>query len=198
MFKRVCFIIAPIVVFAALQCAQAQAPPAQAPPAPAQCSVFNGQPCVYSVKFICGVQSPLPNLRPPSEPPVKPGNYATAVNIHNFHSTDVNVIIQKSAVIALPESQQPGPISSLGRVTLGPGQAFEIDCSDIVSLFPSFPPLPPFIKGFVLLRGAPGISFPTLSVTAVYTVQGATPSPDCEKCGAATAPGGPVSYTYES
>jgi len=171
MFKRVWFLIAPIVMFAALQCAQAQA----------QTCTVSGLPCVYSVKFICGDQPPLPNLRPPSEPPVKPGNYATAVNVHNFHLNQ-ETVIQKSAVIALPENQQPRPISSTRTVTLGPGLAFEIDCSDIVSLFPPLPPLPPFIKGFVVLRGSPaGGPFPTLSVTAVYTAQATTP------------PGGPVS-----
>jgi hypothetical protein len=177
MFKRVWF--TPIVVFAALQSAQAQA---QA------CGTATGLPCVYSVKFICGDQAHLPNLRPPSEPPVKPGNYATAINIHNFHLDQV-AFIEKSAVIALPESQQPRPISSTSTLELPPGLAFEIDCSDIVSLFlPSTAPLPPFIKGFVVLRGLPaGGPFPplpTLSVTAVYTAQATTPIPP---------PSGPVS-----
>jgi len=79
---------------------------------------------------------------------------------------DQTAVISKAVVIANPESQPLGQISSPPRtITLGPGRAFEIDCSDIVSLFPSSSPLPPFIKGFVELRG----SFPTLSVTAVYT-----------------------------
>jgi hypothetical protein len=169
MFKRVWFIIAPIVmVMFAAQCAQAQAQ--------TQTCSIGGQPCVYSVKFICGDQGPIPNLRPPREPPVKPGNYATAVNIHNFH-LDQQAVILKSAVIALPESQKPGQPSQPRTVALGPGQAFEIDCSDIVSLFPSSPALPAFIKGFVELRGSPGAPFPTLSVTAVYTAQATTGGP---------------------
>ena len=170
MFKKVWFILGPIVVFTALQCEQAEAQ---------TCSAA-GPPCVYSIKFICGDQAPVPNLRPPSEPPVKPGNYAAAINIHNFHQ--IPVTIQKSAVIANPEmAAQFGQISMTRVIRVGPGQAFEIDCSDIVSLFqPQVAPLPPFIKGVVELRG----SFPTLSVTAVYTAQATTP---------ATAPSGPVS-----
>ena len=164
MFKSVWFIIAPIVVCTALQCEQAQAQ---------TCSPL-GPPCVYSIKFICGDQPPMPNLRPPSEPPVKPGNYATAINIHNFHQ--IPVTIQKSAVIANPEAHQFGQVSTPRVIRVGPGQAFEID-----SLFqPQLAPLPPFIKGFVELRG----SFPTLSVTAVYTAQATT---------AGTAPSAPVS-----
>jgi len=143
-----------------------------------------GLPCVYSVKYVCGVQAALANLRLPSEPPVKPGNYATAINIHNFHQ-DQKAVILKRAVIALPENQPPGQVSPFRQVILGPGQAFEIDCSDIVTLFGTLPvPLPPFIKGFVELRDAPPNPFPTLSITAVYTAQATT---------AAGTQGGPVS-----
>ena len=58
---------------------------------------------VYSVKFLCGFQNPIDvtPLGPQAEPPVKPGNYATAVNIHNFHAFQVNIC--KKAVLAPPE-----------------------------------------------------------------------------------------------
>jgi hypothetical protein len=150
--------IVPILVFAALPCVQVQAQ---------TCSV-GGQPCVYSVKFICGDQSANPNLPAPREPPVKPGNYATAINIHNYH-LDQTAVIAKSAVIANPEDAKSlGETSPSSTIQLPPGRAFEIDCSDIVTLLGTpTAPLPPFIKGFVELRG----SFPLLSVTAVYTAQ---------------------------
>jgi hypothetical protein len=174
MLKRICLITASLAAFAAFQCAPARAQ---------NCSI-GSLPCVYSVKFVCGVQSADPNLHLPSEPPVKPGNYATAVNIHNFHQ-DQKALIVKRAVIANPENKPPGQISSSRQFVLGPGQAFEIDCSDIVTLFGTLPaPLPPFIKGFVELRGLPPNPFPTLSVTAVYTAQATT---------VAGAQGGPVS-----
>src|SRR5215469_308551 len=164
--KGIFLAAAPMVVLAMLHSAPARAQNQN-------CSV-SGLPCVYSVKFVCGVQSPIPDLRLPSEPPVKPGNYATAVNIHNFHQ-DQKAVVLKSAVIARPENQPLGQISPVRQVVLGPGQAFEIDCSDIVTLFGTPPvPLPPFIKGFVELHGLPPNPFPILSVTAVYTSQATT------------------------
>lgn len=127
-------------------------------------------PFVYSVKFLCGLQTVGSSaFTPPREPPVKPGNYATAINIHNFHSgtTTGSVEFCKKAVIALPESVQPrGQISPIKFDALGPDQALEVDCSDIVSLFPAGTKLPPFIKGFVEIN-----SPLQLSVTAVYTSQ---------------------------
>ena len=35
---------------------------------------------IYAIKFVCGRQAPT-NVTPPVEPPVKPGNYATKVNV---------------------------------------------------------------------------------------------------------------------
>jgi hypothetical protein len=121
---------------------------------------------VYSVKFLCGLQVLGPRVFiPPQEPPVKPGNYATAVNIHNFHNADA--VFAKKAVVALPERQtQRGPVSNFVKEVLGPDQALEVDCTDIVSLFAPPVALPPFIKGFVEI-----VSPVQLSVTAVYTAQ---------------------------
>ena len=147
--------------------------------------------CVYSVKFVCGFQQGNPAFAPPLEPPVKPGNYATAVNIHNFHNGQ-SVPIAKKAVIASPENQEPGQIGQFRKLTLGPDQALEIDCPDIVSLLggTATAPLPPFIKGFVEV-----VSPLPLSVTGVYTAQGCTPQTPgapCEPSGP-LGPSGPVS-----
>ena len=159
-------------------------------PAHAQCAGngippgLNKGPCVYSVKFVCGLQQPIPNLPPPLEPPVKPGNYATAVNIHNFHNNQ-DVPIAKKAVIANTEDQPPGPIGQFRKLVLVPDQALEIDCPDIVRLLqnPGFQP-PQFIKGFVEV-----ISPVPLSVTGVYTAQGCEVTPVANVC----SPTGPVS-----
>ena len=121
-------------------------------------------PCVYSVKFICGTQVPITSQKPPVEPPVKPGNYATAVNIQNFHSQQ-SVQITKRAVIANPENKPAGEVGQPRGVGLKPFQALEVDCPDIVSLLRSTN-LPPFIKGFVVIT-SPAL----LSVTAVYTAE---------------------------
>lgn len=137
--------------------------------------------CTYSVKFVCGLQAPIPGLVPPSEPPVKPGNYATAVNIQNFG--DRSQSITATASIALNISFTLAPTSS---ILLETGQATEIGCSEIVGMFP--PPfnltLPAFITGFVEI-----VSPVQLSVTGVYTAQAC----DVPATGGACQPTGPVS-----
>jgi hypothetical protein len=137
------------------------------------------------VKFVCGLQQPDPKQIPPNEPPVKPGNYATAVNVHNFHNNQ-RVAIAKKAVIANTENQQPGTIGQFRKLLLLPDQALEIDCPDIVGLVSNpLVGLPPFIKGFVEI-----LSTQPLSVTGVYTAEECQPNsngtPGC-------APGGAVS-----
>lgn len=162
MVRRILLAIGFAAIFTAISfgSAYAQCAGNGGPPGP------NKGPCIYSVKFVCGLQFPNTTLVPPSEPPVKPGNYATAVNIHNFHN-DQTVTIAKKAVIANPENQPPGEISRFQKVTLAPDQALEIDCPDIASLLANpVAPLPSFIKGFVEV-----ISPTTLSVTGVYTAQ---------------------------
>ena len=37
---------------------------------------------IYAVKFVCGAQAPASaDVTLPAEPPVKPGNYATKINV---------------------------------------------------------------------------------------------------------------------
>lgn len=121
--------------------------------------------CVYAVKFVCGYQVPS-DVEPPHEPPVKSGNYATAINVQNFHEKAA-VTFQGRAVVANPGA--PGIIGPLVAVTLKPFEAIEIDCTQIVNHLPFPPPPPPrpaFIKGFVDI-----ISPAILSVVAVYTAE---------------------------
>ncbi len=131
---------------------------------------------IYSVKFVCGMQTFSTGLaatavfQPPKEPPVKPGNYATSVNIHNYLPTDATVPFCKKAVVALTEAntaKQPGPVSPVIQEQLGPNQAMAATCADIVGLYPPGTPLPPlFIEGFVEI-----FSPLPLAITAVYTSQ---------------------------
>jgi|SRR5262249_20065515 len=137
-------------------------------------------PFVYSVKFVCGLQI-VPSIQfpAPREPTVKPGNYATAINVHNYHLKAIT--LRKKAVIARPESVLPrGPISASVAETLGPNQALTVDCNEIVKLFPvGAAPLPPFIDGFVEI-----VSPLQLSVAAVYTSQTCTnPANKCSVLG---------------
>jgi len=134
---------------------------------------------VYSVKYVCGLQViPSNQFPPPHEPTVKPGNYATAINVHNYHLKLTT--LRKKAVIARPESQPRGPISAIVSENLGPNQALTVDCNEIAKLFPvGSAPLPPFIDGFVEI-----VSPVQLSVAAVYTTQTCTnPANKCSILG---------------
>jgi hypothetical protein len=132
---------------------------------------------LYSVKFLCGLQSiQSTQFKPPAEPAVKPGNYATSINVHNYHAT--NACLAKKAAIAGPESVDVrGQVSPFRGFTLGPDDAFEIDCADIVSLFPVGTALPSFIEGFVEIQ-----SRTQLSVTGVYSTQTCNTSPTAGGC----------------
>jgi len=147
---------------------------------------------IYSVKFVCGLQTiASTQFKPPAEPPVKPGNYATLINIHNFHSntTGAPVPLLKKAVVSIPESQLPksSPTSRLLTEQLAPNQAIDVDCREIMRLLATAtPPVPAgttFITGFVEIQSVSGAP---LSVTAVYTSQTciSTPgTPPCAKLG---------------
>ncbi len=128
---------------------------------------------VYSVKYLCGLSTvSSTQFLPPVEPTVKPGNYATSVNIHNYHTK--GFVILKKAVIS------GGRIGKLAGQDIGPNQALNVDCSQIVRAIPPGPaPLPPFIEGFVEI-----VSPLQLSVTAVYTTQTCTnPANKCSVLG---------------
>lgn len=122
-------------------------------------------PFTYSVKYLCGLQR-FPS-QPPFEPPVKQGNYATAINIHNYHETPI--VIFKKAVIA------NGVIGPITTQDLKPNQAINIDCTKIARSIPSG--LPPFIEGFFEIK-----SSVQLSVAAVYTSKGCR-DPECTTFG---------------
>lgn len=135
---------------------------------------------VYAVKFLCG--SFLPKLQTPPdqwEGPVKPGNYLTAINVHNPNS--VIITFQKKAVLLYradkpPEMEQPMPPGQLKPAGLKPDWGFEIDCADIRKvLLQGEVPAPIFIKGWVVIEvkaTTPNQEPLKLDVTAVYTGHG--------------------------
>ncbi len=111
-------------------------------------------PFYYTVKFAVG-QSKGRILGP--------GNYFTAVNVHNAENTKVT--LKKQFVIGLPGERSGGHTEfSEDVVKLEPGDALEIDTEDIRrrtrKLCQS-----DFCKGFVVIE-----SFAELDVVAVYTV----------------------------
>lgn len=132
-----------------------------------------GQPIrfSYAAKFICGPQTQSqikptnPDLRNPQEPPVKLGNYATAVNIHNPQRSQTKIL--KKVVIARPEPDQGKPTEKVSDVLI-PDGAMEVDCQEINNLLVRAQQIPPddnnFRKGFLVIE-----SSAELDVVAVYT-----------------------------
>jgi len=78
------------------------------------------------------------------------GTYATAINIHN-PSLRETLTLHKRAVEALEEDSRQLPPSAFQTLTLGPGNAVEVDCEDINGLITqgATSNFTTFTKGFV-------------------------------------------------
>ena len=127
---------------------------------------------VYTVKFVCGTQSPQANLNAPAEPPVKPGNYATVINIESLApEAATEEVLSVAGVGAF----------KMGVATLKQFNTVDITCADIAKAAGSSASA--FITGYVnlVVKGS-------LQVTAVYSSQGCTfAGPFRPVCGGATA-----------
>jgi hypothetical protein len=112
----------------------------------------------YAVKMICGIIKPSPQPRDP----LPPGRYSTATNVHNPSRCDT-VILRWKVAIGLP-GLRVGPVSSFAEASLGPDEALEIDCSDVVArLKRDGVPMPSYLKGWVIIECSA-----QLDVVAVY------------------------------
>jgi len=121
---------------------------------------------IYAVKFVCGRQAPLPNAAPPIEPPVKPGNYATKVNLELL-SPNANGGPVASWNVSLAGD---GVSATSPSIVLSQLQTIDFTCAAITRLTSSsVANLPSFIEGYVNIIANPGVQ---LAVTGVYTSQG--------------------------
>ncbi len=174
--KRILIVIAMTVFVAGTAGVVAQRTAGRASPAPPP-APFN-----YAAKFVCGEFDKFSDPVNPAVPegPVKPGNYQTAINVHNPNS--ILVGLRKKAVLLFtgtaPSDQtvfeQPKPPGQFLGVELPPDFGLEIDCQDIRKqlLGPGAPPAPDFIKGWVvILTNAP------LDIEVVFTGHGYKPDP---------------------
>ncbi len=143
---------------------------AQPPPIP------SGYYWHYAVKFVCGLQDPDPAGGSVGEPVVKPGNYATEINIHNPNYINANGLVIFKKIVVLVEGsdirrepQTAGP-SGFAEVLLQPDFATLDDCNALWAMsHPGTPlpsPMPTFI-GFLII-----FSRVDLDVVAVYTANG--------------------------
>jgi hypothetical protein len=170
-------------VFAARQASNNQSPAASTDQelanSPAQQAAPGAYRFIYSAKFVCGYQPPIvdqPGTPSRGEPVVKPGNYATEINIHNYNYREFP-IGKKVIYLVLPsadgkdqkvfrEPEFAGP-TKFDKIVLGPDFATMDDCNRLWQLlYPNNPPPVPFplMVGYLVV-----ISPADLDVDVVYT-----------------------------
>jgi hypothetical protein len=107
---------------------------------------------LYAAKFVCG--------RSGDNAIVAPGQYFTAINVHNASPTTAVRYIKRFA-IALQE-ERPGKISEFVLGSLGPDEAMGIDCANIYKHTGTAPGS--FLEGYALLY-----SLSELDVVSIHT-----------------------------
>jgi hypothetical protein len=125
----------------------------------------------YATKFVCGYQRPAAaGAIVSGEPVVKPGNYATEINIHNPAYKEVPlrkkflVLVRGQEIVREPQTTKPLTVT---KMMLGPDYAMMDDCNNLWTIIypdvalPS--PMPVFIGYLVIL------SPQELDIDAVYT-----------------------------
>lgn len=95
--------------------------------------------------------------------PVAPGQYYTAINIHNPDKCQ-DAHFRWKVAVANPD--KPGPVSAYqDQRVLHPDEALEIDCPQVARVMQTLPPpVPGFVKGYLLIESDIG-----LDVVAVYS-----------------------------
>jgi hypothetical protein len=117
----------------------------------------------YAAKYVCG------RAGGPTGP-VAPGQYYTAINVHNPNDS---FGFKKKFVVAPPGEKEGGFISKWYDTGLKFDAAYEIDCPDILDkVHPPNTPQPNFAKGFVIIQ-----SPHDLDIVAVYTAAASASSP---------------------
>ncbi len=118
-------------------------------------SVATAQPTgvyMYTVDFVCGYQASNDGDAG-YEPLVKVANYATKIDVHNYHGNQANLAgdVQDTTSITWTMSAPP---QSLAATTLMPGHSTVLDCSTIVSTLNGSLPATgkPFFNGVATVR----------------------------------------------
>jgi hypothetical protein len=142
---------------------------------------FTQQYVEYSAKLVCGIQGSPDTSGAPRET-VKPGNYATDINIHNPNIFSAgSITFFKRVVAAVPEGQQPAPPTAYVTDTLANGSAIFVDCTTIKGLLKTTATT--FITGFVTIVVPPQPGTTELDVVGVYSSE---PPPVTPATGGAT------------
>jgi len=109
----------------------------------------------YAAKVVCGKSAGEVAAR---------GVYFTAINVHNPNRTTIR--LRWKVAVARPGAKA-GPVSTFFEASLGPDEALEIDCPDIMKRIRTRD----FLKGFVLIERAASSS--TLSLSTRLGPRGA-------------------------
>jgi hypothetical protein len=123
----------------------------------------------YSVKFVCGVQDEDPPDRR-CLPGVRPGIYATEINIHNYHDQPVSLekFVLPLVLTGSPRGREPDLVTAQAkdRINLPPNSATMDDCCRIAELLLGSPAPGRLPLAIGLLEIVSPVE---LHVTAVYT-----------------------------
>ena len=138
---------------------------------------------VYSAKFLCGEFRPSPEEEKAGLGPVKSGNYATAINVHNPTPWKTVHFIKKAVLMfagtgwqPAEETEVPRPPGHMVRAELPPDFGMEIDCFDIRKvLLDGKIEAPVFIKGWVILETWEPWPLDVEVVYTAHTFQGDRP-----------------------
>jgi len=127
----------------------------------------------YAVKFVCGYQPPIQTTAATNsftEPPVKPGNYATEINIFNPQFKEVGLRKRFIALVRNGQAiKEPDSVTHVTTATmmLKSGFATMDDCELLWKLVKVTPPAPPansLLIGYLVIN-----SLQELDIDAVYT-----------------------------
>jgi hypothetical protein len=141
---------------------------------------------IYSAKFICGDSNFSPEHTTTivgAFPSLVPGDYRTAINIHNPNNRAVTVtkevVLTEAGGTGVPTISLQTPQAPLGSpVTdnLGAFGAVGWDCVQLLAAITTGSPTPfnSFAKGFLIIRGDADTTkrAAPLNVVAVYTTRG--------------------------
>src|SRR5215212_10219427 len=83
----------------------------------------------YAAKVVCGRVVVAPAGAVPT--PVAPGQYWTAVNIHNPSKCETARFRWKVTVSNMAEPGRPGPVTAYRTLALEPDRTLELDCRQI-------------------------------------------------------------------
>jgi hypothetical protein len=154
--KAVLAAVAASVLLTSFATYSAFSPPAEVPPLGVQPQLPDHRFFSYSAKFVCGVPQSAEIVRHS----IKPGNYATNINVHNPFSEDAK--FRWKAVQIKPVEA----ISNFTVVQLKPDQGVKIDCKSIQDALLPIPgaSVTVFWEGVVVIE-----TIKNLDVAVVYT-----------------------------